>query len=295
MSLDSEILKVYNERNEELSKRIDFGLKYSLLNTKEYQKYMNQLTIDTYDSSHIYEGNLIRKVSKLDFSYEKLSKKGLDFKEYYNNLKNKNYLEKIEYINSVNASKDIMNELNVLKGMYIRLIDTLDYLKSDKPNKEMWSSLETSITEENREHYMKFLVQEDLRNKNISKYFEKIESPAKFIDSLILDKASFEKVYFHGNKTKVIEDIITAVICNSERNYMPKEVMSLIESKYNFLSFSESNNVNKIFINEGTFKKIWYNVKNKIKSDEFESALSQNISKNDLLESLSFFVNDSLE
>jgi hypothetical protein len=301
MSLDSEVLKVYNERNESLSKRVDFGLKYSLLGTKEYHKYITNLVTETLDSSVIEKDSIRTVISKLDHSYKKI---GINFKPYYDSLSNiSSYSKKIDYINSINndsfkiTNEDIYMELNALKNKYSMLIDSLEYLKSDKPNEDIFDLLDTSITQnitdDTEKYYRRFSINADLKNRNISKYLNNLESNSMFLNSLNLNKDSFSKVYFRGNKTKVLTDIITAIMTKSERNYMPKETMNLIESKYDFISFSESDNPSKVFINGSSFKTIWYKVKKSIKSEVLDSESLDSISKKDLLETLSIFVNES--
>jgi hypothetical protein len=76
-------------------------------------------------------------------------------------------------------------------------------------------------------------------------------------------------LYKYGNKTKVLNTIINTIFGDEiglKNNYMPKEIMNMIEKmSNNQISFTDINS--NVYINPNTFRRVYYNIKKKAISD----------------------------
>ncbi len=271
MSVNCDILENYvNIRHSELDKRLSFGIKYSLLNTKNYDEQVKNVIISHFDSSTPNQvgDEVVKPIPRIDCLLSNLKEK---FQEHYNVMKKMNYEKRVEYLETIipNVNKEIKTDIVALKKNYEGLIEAFDYFKSDNFNSEIFNNLELTFTQifldEDEAHYRRFSLENYLKEGDISRCLDPNFSSTKFLETLSLNKDSFEAAYSNGYKSKILKDIITSVLMKSEHEYLPKEVMDAIEAKYNFITFSDSNSNDKVFINKGTFNSVWYKTKNSLK------------------------------
>jgi hypothetical protein len=95
-------------RYNELDKRLSFGMKYSLLNTKDYNEYINKIIINNFDSVTPNQAGdeVVKPIPRIDYLLANLKEK---FQEHYNAMKKMSYEKRVEYLETIipNVNKEI--------------------------------------------------------------------------------------------------------------------------------------------------------------------------------------------
>lgn len=198
----------------------------------------------------------------------------------------------------------IISDIDSLSEKFMGIDLINNYFKSGKSNASLLEILESSEISMGNDlaydvegdssllkNYAGILLTVEYERNNVNKIINMQQKEISgFFESINVSKESFEKVYVHGNKSRVLEDIIKSVLSNNmHEDFLPKEIMELIESEYNFITFSGANSSGKVYINKGTFSSAWYKVKKELKnkpyfveSDAIQQTLTDLITQSDM-------------